>query len=183
MLFDNKSEVLVDRKPIGEVKNLTRRQYQVRGCTALLDAVGDAVRYIDKVQHILPEDYRAEHVMFSIITDGMENASRHRSYDEVKRMIEAQQERGWEFVFLGANIDAAAEAGRMGIRADRATQYVSDGDGTNLAYEAMACAQVSRRTQGTSPQAQKEPSPMVGPQWSATPVWTGRMSSEPPTRP
>ena len=135
VLFDNVSEVLVDRKPIGEVANLTTRQYQVRGCTALLDAVGDSVRYIDKVQRILPEDYRAENVIFAIITDGQENASNHRSYSEVKHMIEAKQEEGWEFLFLGANIDAAAEAGRMGIRPDRATQYVSDDTGTNLAYE------------------------------------------------
>ena len=148
VLFDNKSTVLVDRKPIGEVKDLTRRQYQPGGCTALLDAVGDAVRYIDRVQGILPEEYRAEHVMFSIITDGMENASTHRSYDEVKRMIEAQQEKGWEFVFLGANIDAAAEAGRIGIRPDRASQYMADGIGNAAAYEAMASAQTSMRTHG-----------------------------------
>ncbi|MBR1829357.1 MAG: hypothetical protein IJ781_07600 [Atopobiaceae bacterium] len=158
VLFDNVSEVLVDRKPIGEVANLTTRQYQVRGCTALLDAVGDSVRYIDKVQRILPEDYRAENVIFAIITDGQENASNHRSYSEVKHMIEAKQEEGWEFLFLGANIDAAAEAGRMGIRPDRATQYVSDDTGTNLAYEAMACAQVSRRTSGE-----------VAPSWNAAP--------------
>lgn len=158
VLFDNYSEVLVDRKPIGEVANLTTRQYQVRGCTALLDAVGDSVRYIDKVQKILPEDYRAENVIFAIITDGMENASTHRTYDEVKHMIEAKQEQGWEFLFLGANIDAATEAGRMGIRADRATQYVSDDLGTNLAYKAMACAQVSRRTSGE-----------VAPSWNAAP--------------
>ena len=148
VLFDNYSEVLVDRKPIEEVRNLTTKQYQVRGCTALLDAVGDAVRFHERVQEILPEDYRAENVIFAIITDGMENASKRRTYHEVKRMIEAKQEQGWEFLFLGANIDAAAEAGRMGIRADRATQYVSDDAGTAIAYEAMACAQVSRRTMG-----------------------------------
>ena len=148
VLFDNTSEVIVDRKPIGEVDALTTAQYQVRGCTALLDAVGDSVRYIEKVQQILPEDYRAEHVIFAIITDGLENASRHRTYPEVKHMIEARQKDGWEFIFLGANIDAAAEAGRMGIRADRASNYVSDGEGSAIAYEAMACAQVSRRITG-----------------------------------
>lgn len=149
VLFDNTSEVIVDRKPIQEVAPLTSAQYQVRGCTALLDAVGDSVRYIQKVQQILPEDYRAENVIFTIITDGLENASNHRSYAEVKHMIEARQREGWEFIFLGANIDAAAEAGRMGIRADRATQYVSDDIGTHIAYEAMANAQVSRRTTGS----------------------------------
>lgn len=149
VLFDNTSEVIVDRKPIQEVAPLTSAQYQVRGCTALLDAVGDSVRYIQKVQQILPEDYRAENVIFTIITDGLENASNHRSYAEVKHMIKARQREGWEFIFLGANIDAAAEAGRMGIRADRATQYVSDDIGTHIAYEAMANAQVSRRTTGS----------------------------------
>ena len=149
VLFDNTSEVLVDRQPIEQVPNLTTAQYQVRGCTALLDAVGDSVRYIQKVQQFLPEDYRPEHVIFAIITDGMENASRHRTYHEVKSMIEERQEDGWEFIFLGANIDAAAEAGRMGIRADRASQYVCDGAGSALAYEAMACAQVSRRRTGS----------------------------------
>lgn len=148
VLFDNTSEVLVDRKPIEEVAPLTTEQYQVRGCTALLDAVGDSVRYIEKVQRILPEDYRAEHVIFAIITDGLENASNHRTYREVKRMIEQRQEDGWEFIFLGANIDAAAEAGRMGIRANRASNYVSDCAGSAIAYEAMACAQVSRRSMG-----------------------------------
>lgn len=148
VLFDNVSEVIVDREPIEKVGNLTTEQYQVRGCTALLDAVGDAVRYIEKVQRILPESHRAEHVIFAIITDGLENASHRFRYDEVKRLIEARQEAGWEFIFLGANIDAAAEAGRIGIRADHASQYVSDHAGSALAYEAMACAQVSRRTAG-----------------------------------
>jgi uncharacterized protein YegL len=158
VLFDNTSEVIVDRKPIQEVAPLTSAQYQVRGCTALLDAVGDSVRYIQKVQQILPEDYRAENVIFTIITDGLENASNHRSYAEVKHMIKARQREGWEFIFLGANIDAAAEAGRMGIRADRATQYVSDDAGTAIAYEAMASAQVSRRQCGS-----------VAPTWDAAP--------------
>lgn len=156
VLFDNVSEVLVDRKPLQEVSNLTKSQYQVRGCTALLDAVGDAIRYTEKVQSILPEEYRAENVIFAIITDGLENASRRRTYHEVKRTIEAKQEKGWEFLFLGANIDAAAEAGRIGIREDHAAQYVSDDRGTEIAYDAIACAQVSRRTCGS-----------VAPNWNA----------------
>ena len=148
VLFDNASEVLVDRKPIEQVANLTEAQYQVRGCTALLDAVGGAIRYMDKVQHILPDEHRAEHVIFTIITDGMENASRHFDYPRVKRLIEAHEEQGWEFIFLGANIDAAAEASRIGIRADHATQYMSDDIGTAVAYEAMAVAQMSKRATG-----------------------------------
>ncbi|MBP3892495.1 MAG: VWA domain-containing protein [Atopobiaceae bacterium] len=163
VLFDDSSKVLVDRKPIDEVADLAKAQYQVRGCTALLDAVGDAVRYHEKVQQILPEDYRAENVIFTIITDGMENASRRRTYHEVKRMLEAKQEQGWEFLFLGANIDAAAEAGRMGIRPDRASEYVSDGTGTAIAYEAMACAQVDRRMHG-----------QVSPTWNDAPMADAR---------
>ena len=157
VLFDTNSEVLVDRTPIAKVENLTTRQYRVGGFTALLDAVADAIRYIDKVQHILPEEYRAEHVMFSIITDGQENASRRFAYHEVKRMIEAHQEQGWEFIFLGANIDAAAEAGRIGIRADRAAQDMSDTTGTAVAYEAMARAQTSQRTKGSVDRAWSAP--------------------------
>ena len=148
VLFDNSSNVLVDRQPIERVENLTPQQYRVGGCTALLDAVGDAIRYTARVQHILPEEYRAEHVIFSIITDGLENASRRYSYPLVRQMIEEHQRQGWEFIFLGANIDAAAEASRIGIRADRATQYMSDNVGTAIAYEAMACAQTSRRRDG-----------------------------------
>lgn len=159
VLFDTTNDVIVDRKPIEEVGNLTTAQYQVRGCTALLDAVGDSIHYMTKVQQILPEEYRAEHVMFAIITDGLENASRRHSYDEVKHLIEARQEMGWEFLFLGANIDAAKEAGRMGIRADRASQYVSDGIGSDIAYEAVACAQTSMRTCGKVKQS-----------WNAAPM-------------
>ena len=159
VLFDTNSTVLVDRCPIEKVHNLTRKQYQPGGCTALLDAVGDAVHYIDKVQRILPDEYRAENVIFTIITDGQENASRRHSYRQVKRQIEAHQEQGWEFLFLGANIDAAAEAGRMGIRLDHATQYMSDDIGTATAYEAMACAQTSRRQTGK-----------VAPEWNAAPM-------------
>jgi hypothetical protein len=96
----------------------------------------------------MPEGHKADHVVFAIITDGLENASNHRSYPEVKRLIEEKTEQGWEFLFLGANIDAAAEAGRMGIRADRAANYVADGVGSSLAYEAIADAQVALRNEG-----------------------------------
>ena len=149
VLFDNVSEVIVDRKDIREVSPLTERDYSVRGCTALLDAVGDAIHYTAKVQGYMPQGHKADHVVFAIITDGQENASNHRSYDEVKRMIEEKTAQGWEFLFLGANIDAAAEAGRMGIRADRAANYVADGAGSSLAYEAIADAQVALRDSGT----------------------------------
>lgn len=160
VFFDNTSEVTLDRKPLPEVHDLTTDDYHVGGCTALLDAVGDAVRYHAKVQQILPESHRAEHVIFVIITDGMENASNHRTYDEVKRMIERQRKAGWEFLFLGANIDAAAEAGRLGIAADRASRYVSDGEGSQIAYKAVARAQCETRTMG-APTASWNAAPMA----------------------
>ena len=178
VLFDDTSEVLLDRKPLTEVRDLTQNDYQVGGCTALLDAVGDAVRYHTKVQQILPEDHRAEHVMFVIITDGMENASRRRSYGEVKRLIEQQREQGWEFLFLGANIDAAAEAGRIGIAANRASRYVSDDTGSQIAYEAIARAQCETRVMG-APTASWNAAPMADaaardPRGAGTPNKQGR---------
>lgn len=160
VFFDNTSEVKLDRVPLGQVQELRESDYRVGGCTALLDAVGDAVHYHAKVQHILPEDHRAEHVVFVIITDGMENASNHRTYDEVQRLIGRQREQGWEFLFLGANIDAAAEATRMGIAADRASQYVSDGEGSRIAYEAVAKAQCQTRVHG-APTASWNAAPMA----------------------
>ena len=160
VLFDNTSEVVLDRKPLAKVPTLTTRDYQVGGCTALLDAVGDAILYHAHVQKILPEEYRAEHMMFVIITDGMENASRRHTYKEVKRLIESHREQGWEFLFLGANIDAAKEAGRMGIAPNRSSQYVSDGEGSRVAYEAIAQAQCETRTMG-APTASWNAAPMA----------------------
>ena len=148
ILFDHESFVLHDRLPIDKVEPLTDKDYTVRGCTALLDALGDAIHHIGNIhKYARPEDVPAQ-TMFVIITDGMENASRHFDYPHVKRLIEAHEEQGWEFIFLGANIDAAAEASRIGIRADHATQYMSDDIGTAVAYEAMAVAQMSKRATG-----------------------------------
>ncbi len=156
VLFNNVSRVVLDRKPLAEVGPLTEDDYRVGGCTALLDAVGDAVRYHTKVQQILPEEHRAEHVMFVIITDGMENASTHRSYTEVKAMIEERRTQGWEFLFLGANIDAAAEAGRLGISEDRASRYVNDAVGSAAVYESVARASCETRTSGAPSKSWKQ---------------------------
>ncbi|MDO4536945.1 MAG: VWA domain-containing protein [Coriobacteriales bacterium] len=156
VLFNNVSRVVLDRKPLAEVRPLTEDDYRVGGCTALLDAVGDAVRYHSKVQQILPEEHRAEHVMFVIITDGMENASTHRSYPEVKAMIEERRTQGWEFLFLGANIDAAAEAGRLGISEDRASRYVNDTVGNVAVYESVAQASCETRTMGAPSKSWKQ---------------------------
>ncbi|MGN1031222.1 MAG: hypothetical protein ACI4PQ_06420 [Butyricicoccaceae bacterium] len=145
VLFDNVCEVLHDRVPLAELPEMTAEQYYVRGCTALLDAVGGAIHHIGNVQKYMPEEYRAKKVLFVITTDGMENASRRYSYQKVRRMIERQKEKyGWEFLFLGANIDAAAEARRFGISADHAADYHADEEGTRLNYEVLgdAVAQV-----------------------------------------
>ena len=138
VLFDNRSEVIHDRLPLDKVPAMTRKEYYVRGCTALLDAVGNAVHHIGNVHKYAREEDRPARTLFVITTDGMENASRRYDYHRVKEMIERQKERhGWEFVFLGANIDAAKDAARFGIDADRAANYHADRRGTGVVYEAM----------------------------------------------
>ncbi len=138
VLFDNETEVVQDRVPLGEVPKLDEKTYYVRGCTALLDAVGGAVHHIGNVhKYARPED-RPERTLFVITTDGLENASRRYSYEKVEQMIRRQKEKyGWEFLFLGANIDAAKEAGRFGIAPERAVNYLSDSEGTALNYAAV----------------------------------------------
>lgn len=146
VLFDNVSEVIHDRVDIQKIDPMTRREYYVRGSTALLDAVGGAIHHIGNVhKYARPED-RPEKTLFVITTDGMENASRHYSYERVKMMIERNTDKyGWEFLFLGANIDAAKEAARFGIRADRAANYHADSTGTAVVYEAVSEAVCSVR--------------------------------------
>ena len=139
VLFDHESEVLHDRVPLEKVEALTREQYYVRGSTALLDAVGKAIHHIKNVHKYAREEDRPEKTLFVITTDGMENASREYSYDRLKAMIERQKDKyGWEFIFLGANIDAAKEAARFGIDADRAANYHADTLGTAVIYEAVS---------------------------------------------
>ena len=138
VLFDSVSEVIHDRVPLDRVPKLTRETYYVRGCTALLDALGGAIRHIGNVHKYAREEDRPQRTLFIITTDGMENASRCYDYPRVKALIERQKERfGWEFLFLGANIDAAKEAARFGIRADKAVNYHADHRGTGMVYEAM----------------------------------------------
>lgn len=142
ILFDNESQVIHDRVKLEEVPRLTEKDYYVRGCTALLDAVGGAIHHIGNIhKYARPEDV-PEKTLFVITTDGVENASHRYSYDMVKAMITRQKEQyGWEFLFLGANIDAAREAARFGISADRAADYHADSTGTQVAYQAV-CATV-----------------------------------------
>ena len=138
VLFDDETEVIHDRVDLQRVEPLTDRDYYVRSCTALLDAVGKAITHIGNVHKYAREEDRPEKTLFIITTDGMENASRVYTYDRVRAMIERQKETyGWEFLFLGANIDAAKEAARFGIHADHAANYHADGKGTAVIYEAM----------------------------------------------
>ena len=144
VLFDNAAEVIHDRVSLTKIEPMTEKQYFVRGCTALLDAIGGAIHHIGNVHKYAREEDRPEHTLFVITTDGMENASRKYSSDRVKQMIERQKTKyNWEFLFLGANMDAAAEAARFGIAPDRAAKYCCDEQGTALNYEVISEA-VSR---------------------------------------
>ena len=146
VLFDNVSEVIHDRVPVQKVDPMTDRDYSVRGCTALLDAIGGAIHHIGNVHKYARNEDVPEHTLFVITTDGMENASRRYDSEKVKKMIERQKEKyGWEFLFLGANIDAAKEAARFGIGADRSVNYKCDEAGTALNYEVISEAVCSVR--------------------------------------
>lgn len=146
ILFDNESVVIHDRLPLEKVPPMTEAEYFTRGCMALLDAVGGAIRHIANIhKYARPEDV-PEKTLFVITTDGCENASRRYNYERVRRMIEHEKEKyGWEFLFLGANIDAAKEAARVGIGADRAVNYRCDEAGTALNYEVISEAVCSFR--------------------------------------
>ena len=139
ILFDNVSEVLHDRINLKEIPKMTSKDYTVRGCTALIDAIGGAIKHIGNIhKYARPEDVPA-HTMFIITTDGQENASHRFSSDEVKKMIENQKEKyGWEFLFIGANIDAVETAARFGIERNRAVNYNADSKGTQILYETLS---------------------------------------------
>lgn len=154
VLFDNCYELLHDRIDIRAVRPISEREYFVGGSTALLDAIGKTIHKIGTAQKNTAEDYRAEKVMFVIITDGEENSSRQYSSTQVKKMIQRQKERyGWEFIFLGANIDAVETAGRFGIDADRAVDYVPDSEGTELNFRMMSETVATFRECGAVPTA------------------------------
>ena len=139
VLFDDESEVLYDRVKLEEVQKMTEEQYFVRGCTALMDAIGGAIHHIGNVHKYIRNEDVPAHTMFVIMTDGMENASHRYSSEQVKKMIEYQKEKcGWEFLFIGANIDAVETAARYGINADRAVNYNADQKGTRIVYETVA---------------------------------------------
>ena len=139
ILFDHESEVIHDRLPLENIPPMTDKEYYVRGCTALLDAVGGAIHHIGNVHKYARREDVPDKTLFIITTDGMENASRRYTYDKIHAMIKRQQEKfGWEFIFLGANIDAAAEAKRFGIDESRAANYHCDEEGTALNYEVLS---------------------------------------------
>ena len=150
VLFDDKHEVIHDRVPIDRIEKLTEEEYYVRGCTALLDAIGRAIHHIGNVHKYAREEDRPDKTLFVITTDGMENASIQYTYDKVRHMISRQQEKyGWEFLFLGANMDAVSVAGRMGIRPDRAATFINDDIGIEKNYAAVSNAMCSMRSTGT----------------------------------
>ena len=140
VLFDNELETIHDRVKLDEIKKMTEDDYTVRGCTALIDAIGVTIGHIQDIhKYARPEDV-PEHTMFVIMTDGLENASHIYSSSKVKKMIEKRKKDGWEFLFIGANIDAVETAGRFGIGSDRAVNYHADSKGTSVVYETVSRA-------------------------------------------
>lgn len=141
VLFDDTQEVLHDRVDLNKIKPMTEEEYYVCGCTALLDALGGAIHYIGNVHKYAKEEDRPEKTLFIITTDGMENASQRYTYEKVKKMVERQKAKyGWEFLFLGANMDDIEVAGLFGIHADRAVNYECDTAGTAVNYKALSKA-------------------------------------------
>ena len=141
VLFDNESVVIHDRLPLAKVPLMTEKEYFTRGCTALLDAVGEAIHHIGNIHKYARREDVPEKTLFVITTDGYENASRRYNYETVRRMIERQKEKyGWEFLFIGANIDAVETAANYGIGADRAVNYNADSKGTSILYETVSSA-------------------------------------------
>ncbi len=138
VLFDHESVVLHDRLPLEQIKPMTEDDYTVRGCTALLDAIGGAVKHIGNIHRYARPEGVPEHTMFVITTDGLENASRKYNSRDIKRLIESKKEEGWEFLFIGANIDAIETANTYGIDSDRAVNYNADSQGTGVVFEAIS---------------------------------------------
>jgi uncharacterized protein YegL len=139
VLFDDNYEVLHDRVDIKSIRPLTAKEYYIGGSTALLDAIGKTIHRIINAQRQSRRELRADQVMFVITTDGMENASREYGYEKIRRMVERQKQAyGWEFIFLGANIEAIAVAAKFGIGADRAANYHADSQGTMLNYQVIS---------------------------------------------
>ena len=145
VLFANESTVIHDRVDLRKIEPLTDRQYFVGGCTALIDAIGGAIHHIGNVHKYAREEDVPERTIFVITTDGMENASHRYTSDEVKTMVKRQKEKGWEFLFLGANIDAVETAAHFGIGADRSVTFKNDHRGQQLNYDVVGKAVLHMR--------------------------------------
>ena len=137
ILFDDQVDIIHDRFPLEIIKPLTKEEYFVQGCTALLDAIGTAVQKTDNVQQHLPEEHKAGKVIFVITTDGLENSSEHYNRSQIREMIEAKKRHGWEFLFLGANIDAVSEGVKLGISRNRSVTYENDAKGVELNFQTV----------------------------------------------
>ncbi len=158
VFFSNNSEVIHDRKPIDEVTPLTEKDYTVGGCTALLDAIGGAIKHISTIhKYARPEDI-PQHTIFVITTDGMENASHKYSSKEVKKLIKHKTKEGWEFLFASANIDAVETASNIGILGNRAINYKQTSKGTGVMYEAFSKAVSSIRKDSFAAESWQEES-------------------------
>ena len=152
ILFDHESIVLHDRVRLEKIEEMTPRDYVVRGSTALIDAIGGAVRHIANIHKYARAEDVPEHTVFVIMTDGLENSSHIFSSDEVKKMIERQKEKyGWEFLFIGANIDSVETAKGFGIGADRAVNYHADGEGTAVVFNTVSEAVYNVRQSANIP--------------------------------
>ena len=152
VLFSNESTVIYDRVDIQKIEPMTDKQYTVGGCTALIDAIGGAIHHIGNVHKYAREEDIPEHTIFIITTDGLENASHNYTLQQVRKMVERQEKHyGWEFLFLGANMDAIQAASGLGIRPERAATYHCDEQGTALNYTVMTEAVRSLRCCGSIP--------------------------------
>ena len=157
VLFSDTNSVIHDRVPISKIEPMNDKQYSVGGCTALLDAIGGAIKHIGNVHKYAREEDRPEKTVFVITTDGQENSSHIYDYEKIKKLVKKQQEKyGWEFIFLGANIDAITEAGRLGIASNRAVRYECDGVGTMLNFECMSESIANFRVADSMPENWKE---------------------------
>ena len=155
VLFDGQTEVLHDRIPLDKIEPITDKEYYVRGSTALLDAIGGAIHHIGNIHKYARSEDVPEKTLFIITTDGMENSSRNYTYDKVKKMVERQKEKyNWEFIFLGANIDAVSVANSFGVEASRAVRYECDSEGTALNFKVMnklvSCARGAKSAKAMS---------------------------------
>lgn len=138
VLFNQNSKVVHDRVPLNEIEPMTKKDYYASGCTALIDAMGGAIHHIRNVHRYIREEDVPEHTIFVIMTDGLENASTKYSSDDVKKMVKQQEEKGWEFLFLGANINAVETAKEYGITEDRAVDFLCDKKGMGTNFEALS---------------------------------------------